>query len=1039
VALTLGTPPQPFSLAIDTGSPVTWVTSTSCRVGGCLDITQQFDCAMSSTCRTSATPFNSSYVSGSGVSGMYIQETYNLGAMVFKGIVGLVDINNLRLPPTIDGILGLWYYPKAGAVTILSVLKNTTAITQPVMGVWLQASTTLGVTNPGGELVIGGVNTERYVGDITYVDCIVGRPWTIPMNGISIGNNAIPLINVMAAIDTGTSAMLMPESYADRINSAIPGAVKVTNLNGLWLLPCTPTSPAPITFTFGSYVAQVPYTSLAMQNQRYNVVGGTFPYCKSSAMFPTGTVVAIEEWIIGATFLRTVYSVYDFGTNEENGGRIGFATLAAGGVGGNGTGIGGGSVNNNTSNGNGNGNGSGTGTDNGTGNTGSGASSALKATLTMQAISSGSESSGSPHFGMRDPSTSSDEEQSYVAVSQSRRSGSSTRESLRSRHLSPSPPTPPSDSQHRGIFHILRSRAPPPQTPPPPPQPQGNGRQREEEELGQIRQERVENRQNGTPEPLTREPVFFGIPRAVSRIFQSLGSLVVIPVLVAYFIATIEDHAQTCSSTEKMLKNGTCVPLYYYYSHPDSVVQETSFICRIWPLSRISLLCPTSTTTTPLDSPWWFAQHMEHQEQQRQKERQQEHQRQQEDRQALAELSQSVGYIHTILTEMQTQERYQLRAFSTVWQDLKAGLSNLEKQLQRVQTEVDDMAKTVSQFRDNSAQMMSMKGFRDDLRHVIAMLTAHKNAPITEKQKKIKSQPEEQGHPGHVKDRQQEKAKAVDGGGGAGDRFRNQVQNSDYDDIADDVQPDYALLSTGARVIHSWSSPLYRRTRRGYEVPRSLMARLNPFRAKANHVGILESSHEMALIPDVHAGECWVIRGRRGQIAIKLARKITVTGVTIEYADPRTVLDVGTAPRQFELWGLRELDMKIVGEDMILNDLSGVLVNRPWSRTSQEHHTTTKSASSKTDGESSDSKSDEGGRSVIEGRWWHEGAPHPGARLLTSGEYQTNSKKRQQTFKVPTPKQIGTTVAVIVRIHSNWGHPHFTCVYRIQVHGQQQQ
>ncbi|KAF9311992.1 hypothetical protein BG003_006748 [Podila horticola] len=382
VPITLGNPPQPFNLAIDTGSPITWVTTNACTGAGCLGITNHFNCPLSSTCKVSSTPFTSDYVSGTGVSGTYIQDTYNIGSLQFTGIAGLANVDGVELPPTADGILGLWYLPQAGAATILSVLKNSTALTQPVMGIWMQAATTQGVTAPGGEITIGGVNPQRYSGEITYVDCIAGQPWTIPLGGMQIGNTLIPTTGVMAAIDTGTTAMLMPQSNADQINSAIPGALKATNLNGLWILPCDGTTP--ITFTFGTYVAKVPYSSLARQNQRVQVIGKPGWYCISSAMFPTGNVIPIKEWIIGATFLRTVYTVYDFGNNEAGGGRIGFANLATAGsppgtngTAGNGGEGGNGSKNNGTS---GNGTGSG-------GNTQNAASSMVPASsIAMQAV-----------------------------------------------------------------------------------------------------------------------------------------------------------------------------------------------------------------------------------------------------------------------------------------------------------------------------------------------------------------------------------------------------------------------------------------------------------------------------------------------------------------------------------------------------------------------------------------------------------------------------------------------------------------------------
>ncbi|KAF9377924.1 hypothetical protein CPC16_011583 [Podila verticillata] len=335
----------------------------------------------------STTPFNSTYVSGTGVSGNFIQDTYNFGSLQFPAIAGLANVDDVTLPPTADGILGLWYYPKYGATTILNVLKNSTALTQPVMGIWMQAATTLNVTAPGGEITIGGVNPQRYTGDITYINCVADQPWTIPLGGMQIGGTPILTTGILAAIDTGTSAMLMPKSFADQINSAIPGAVRALNLNGLWVLPCTGTTL--ITFTFGTFVAKVPYSSLIMQNARYQVAGKAVEYCQSSAMFPTGAVIPIDVWIIGATFLRTVYSVYDFGNNEAGGGRIGFANLATAGsppgtngTTGNGGQGGNGSNNNGTSGSGGTSNGTGSG-----GNSQNAASSVIPASsIAMQAV-----------------------------------------------------------------------------------------------------------------------------------------------------------------------------------------------------------------------------------------------------------------------------------------------------------------------------------------------------------------------------------------------------------------------------------------------------------------------------------------------------------------------------------------------------------------------------------------------------------------------------------------------------------------------------
>lgn len=95
-------------------------------------------------------------------------------------------------------------------------------------------------------------------------------------------------------------------------------------MEGLWFLPCNGNTD--VTLTFGTFVGKLPYTSLAMQRARKMI--GTTEYCLSAAMFPTGGVATINEWLIGAAFLKNVYSIYDFSTNAPAGGRIGFANLS---------------------------------------------------------------------------------------------------------------------------------------------------------------------------------------------------------------------------------------------------------------------------------------------------------------------------------------------------------------------------------------------------------------------------------------------------------------------------------------------------------------------------------------------------------------------------------------------------------------------------------------------------------------------------------------------------------------------------------------
>lgn len=53
------------------------------------------------------------------------------------------------------------------------------------------------------------------------------------MGGVKVGNIVVNVDGATAAIDTGTTAMLVPESVADAINGNITGATKVVSVLGL--------------------------------------------------------------------------------------------------------------------------------------------------------------------------------------------------------------------------------------------------------------------------------------------------------------------------------------------------------------------------------------------------------------------------------------------------------------------------------------------------------------------------------------------------------------------------------------------------------------------------------------------------------------------------------------------------------------------------------------------------------------------------------------------------------------------------------------
>ncbi|KAF9974270.1 hypothetical protein BGZ73_002357, partial [Actinomortierella ambigua] len=247
------------------------------------------------------------------------------------------------------------------------------------------------------------------------------------------------------------------------------------------------------------------------------------------------------------------------------------------------------------------------------------------------------------------------------------------------------------------------------------------------------------------------------------------------------------------------------------------------------------------------------------------------------------------------------------------------------------------------------------------------------------------------------------------------------------------AKPDYALYSAGGRIIPK------------------LTTRCEDLRWLGNVIALFmrPSSHkppEYAIRPGTTPGECWALEGDHGQLGIRLARQIIPTEVTIEHADMRVVLDMGSAPKEFELWGIPSTEDASSRGGKGKDKLEEGQAAESDAGSKQVPETTTEEEA--VDGEEAAEEESE--------------APWPGAFLLTRNTYQVNMSavpaatgdasspssaplsereshlshpRALQTFPIPLSKQHVPVMGVVLKIKSNWGHPEFTCLYRVRVHG----
>lgn len=144
----------------------------------------------SSSTKTSKTFQNSYGTSGNSqtVNGQVYQDTFASGSLkASKANIGLITSGG-NIIDGAGGLVGLGYPALSTYGTsyppLFDVLINNKAVTSPVFGMSLQAGT-------GSELTLGGLDSTKYSGAITYVPVSAQTYWVVPgkVSGVSV--NAI--------------------------------------------------------------------------------------------------------------------------------------------------------------------------------------------------------------------------------------------------------------------------------------------------------------------------------------------------------------------------------------------------------------------------------------------------------------------------------------------------------------------------------------------------------------------------------------------------------------------------------------------------------------------------------------------------------------------------------------------------------------------------------------------------------------------------------------------------------------------------------
>lgn len=186
--ITIGTPPQQFRIMFDTGSSNLWVPSVKCPDTNlaCL-IHRKYYSNESSTYVANGEGFAIEYGSGNLLGYLSMDDVTVAGITIQNQIFAeATSLGSNFISNVWDGILGLGFQTISNdnVVPPFYHMVWQGLIPQPVFSVWMDRNLS---SATGGEIIFGGSDPSKYIGDLHYTEISEAGYWQFNVDGGSVG------------------------------------------------------------------------------------------------------------------------------------------------------------------------------------------------------------------------------------------------------------------------------------------------------------------------------------------------------------------------------------------------------------------------------------------------------------------------------------------------------------------------------------------------------------------------------------------------------------------------------------------------------------------------------------------------------------------------------------------------------------------------------------------------------------------------------------------------------------------------------------